>query len=74
MATAAATPVLKVSKSTLSMFLRTRCDKELFLSLHDKKHMASAGLPTPIKRPGIGILAVEGKDFGVAPISRTLSN
>lgn len=54
---------LKVSKSTLSMFLRTRCDKELFLSLHDKARMGSAGLPVPIKRPGIGILAVEGKEF-----------
>ncbi len=54
---------LKVSKSTLSMFLRTRCDKELFLSLHDKQTMSSAGLPEPIKRPGIGILAVEGKEF-----------
>lgn len=63
MATAGASPSLKVSKTTLSMFLRTRCDKELFLSLHDKKHMASAGLPAPIKRPGIGILAVEGKEF-----------
>lgn len=40
MATAGAAPSLKVSKTTLSMFLRTRCDKELFLSLHDKKHMA----------------------------------
>ncbi len=63
MTTSGAAPALKVSKSTLSMFLRTRCDKELFLSLHDKKQMASAGLPAPIKRPGIGILAVEGKEF-----------
>ena len=63
MATAGAAPALKVSKSTLSMFLRTRCDKELFLSLHDRRQMASAGLPAPIKRPGIGILAVEGKEF-----------
>lgn len=56
---------LKVSKSTLSMFLRTKCDKELFLSLHDKAAMAAAGLPEPIKRPGIGVLAVEGKEFEV---------
>lgn len=56
---------LKVSKSTLSMFLRTRCDKELFLSLHDKTTMGAAGLPEPIKRPGIGILAVEGREFEV---------
>ena len=63
MATSPAVAPLKVSKSTMSMFLRTRCDKELFLSLHDKKTMASLGLPEPIKRPGIGILAVEGKEF-----------
>lgn len=62
MATAAQVQ-LRVSKSTLSMFLRTRCDKELFLSLHDKASMATAGLPQPIKRPGIGTLAVEGREF-----------
>lgn len=64
--TTAASPIqLKVSKSTLSMYLRTKCDKELFLSLHDKTAMAAAGLPEPIKRPGIGILAVEGKEFEI---------
>jgi hypothetical protein len=56
---------LKVSKSTLSMFLRTRCDKELFLSLHEKTQMGAGGLPAPIKRPGIGILAVQGNEFEV---------
>jgi hypothetical protein len=66
MATAGGSIALKVSKSTLSMFLRTKCDKELFLSLHEKTAMAGAGLPEPIKRPGIGILAVEGKEFEVA--------
>lgn len=64
MATAPLT--LRVSKKTLSMFLRTRCDKELFLSLHDPEAMAAAGLPEPIKRPGIGILAVEGREFEAA--------
>lgn len=56
---------LRVSKKTLSMFLRTRCDKELFFSLHDPENMATAGLPEPIKRPGIGILALEGREFEV---------
>jgi len=55
----------KVSKSTLSMFLRTRCDKELFLSLHDRATMGAAGLPEPVKRPGIGTLSVEGRQFEV---------
>ncbi|MBB2932788.1 AAA domain-containing protein [Paraburkholderia silvatlantica] len=65
MATGPAAISLKVSKSTLSMFLRTRCDKELFLSLHDKTTMAAAGMPQPIKRPGIGVLAVQGKEFEI---------
>lgn len=67
MATAGAPVPLRVSKSTLSMFLRTKCDKELFLSLHsDKNAMGPAGLPAPIKRPGIGVLAVQGTDFELA--------
>lgn len=56
----------KVSKSTMSMFLRTRCDKELYLSLFEKAKMSSAGLPQPVKRPGIGILSVEGRAFETA--------
>lgn len=47
------------------MFLRTRCDKELFLSLHDTRTMGAAGLPIPVKRPGIGTLSVEGKNFEI---------
>lgn len=65
MATSLVAVSLKVSKSTMSMFLRTKCDKELFFSLHDKKKMSAAGLPEPIKRPGIGLLAVEGREFEV---------
>src|SRR5688572_10370509 len=55
----------KISKSTLSMFLRTRCDKELYLSLHNRETMGAAGLPKPVKRPGIGVLSVEGKAFEI---------
>jgi AAA domain len=65
MATAGVPVALKVSKSTLSMYLRTKCDKELFFSLHDKRTMAASGLPEPIKRPGIGLLAVAGNAFEV---------
>lgn len=53
----------KISKTTLSMYLRTRCDKELYLSLHAKDTMGAAGLPEPVKRPGIGLLSVQGKEF-----------
>ncbi|MGZ8982988.1 MAG: hypothetical protein ACXW11_03420 [Methylotenera sp.] len=47
------------------MFLRTRCDKELYLSLHDRGALAGAGMPEPVKRPGIGLLSVDGKEFEV---------
>ncbi|HGL6329641.1 TPA: AAA domain-containing protein [Citrobacter amalonaticus] len=63
MAASPAPVALKVSKKTLSMFLRTRCEKELFLSLHDPESMITAGLPEPIKRPGVGILAIQGREF-----------
>lgn len=53
----------KVSKSTLSMFLRTRCDKELYLSLHDNRSISSLGLPEPVKRPGIGTLSIAGREL-----------
>ncbi|MEM9214714.1 MAG: AAA domain-containing protein [Cyanobacteria bacterium P01_F01_bin.150] len=63
MTTSHTLPMKKVSKSTMSMFLRTRCDKELYLSLHDKKALKALGLPAQVKRPGIGILSVEGRKF-----------
>jgi len=63
MSNSAAAPVLSVSKKSLSMFLRTRCQKELFLSLYRGPDMAGLNLPEPIKRPGIGTLSVEGKAF-----------
>lgn len=53
----------KVSKSTLSMFLRTRCDRELYLSLHDNRSIGSLGLPEPVKRPGIGTLSLAGREL-----------
>jgi hypothetical protein len=58
-------PPKKVSKSTLSMFLRTRCDKELYLSLHQKAELLNVGLPAQVKRPGIGALTTAGKDFEI---------
>ena len=57
--------IRKVSKSTLSMYLRTKCDKELYLSLHDSSRMDQEGLPEPVKRPAIGLLATEGREFEV---------
>lgn len=54
----------RISKSILSMFLRSKCDRELFLSLHTEATLAANGMPAPLQaRPGIGVLQTAGKDF-----------
>lgn len=54
----------RISKSTLSMFLRTKCDRELYLSLHVDSELDSHGMPVPLQaRPGIGVLQTAGRDF-----------
>lgn len=60
------TPALpkRIAKSTLSQYLRTKCDRQLFLSLHQPTVLARAGLPEPMPaRPGVGVLQSEGRDF-----------
>lgn len=53
-----------ISKSKLSLFLRTKCDLELFLSLHTPTVLASNGLPEPLRaRPGIAELTRAGIEF-----------
>jgi hypothetical protein len=57
-------PERKLSKSILSSYLRTKCDKSLFLSLHADKILKVKGLPEPLDpRPSIGILKVFGIKF-----------
>lgn len=54
----------RISKSTLSMFLRTKCDRELYLSLHEDSELDAYGMPVPLQaRPGIGVLQTAGRDF-----------
>ncbi len=54
----------RISKSTLSMFLRTKCDRELYLSLHEDSELEAHGMPVPLRaRPGIGVLQTAGRDF-----------
>ena len=56
--------VKRVSKSQLSMYLRTSCDRELYLSLHTERELAQQNMPVPLKaRPGIGVLKRAGIDF-----------
>jgi hypothetical protein len=54
-----------LSKSKFSMYLRTQCDKELYLSLFkDKNECLAAGIPVPLKsRPGVQIITKSGREF-----------
>lgn len=61
-----ATPKRILSKSKLSMYLRTQCDRELYLSLFDMRphDMAAIGLPGPLKsRPNVQLITGAGRDF-----------
>ncbi|PPK72540.1 AAA domain-containing protein [Methylobacter tundripaludum] len=54
----------RISKSTLSMFLRTKCDRELYLSLHEDSELDAHDMPVPLQaRPGIGVLQTAGREF-----------
>ena len=55
-----------LSKSKLSMYLRTQCDRELYLSLFHGKPLdvAAAGLPAPLKsRPNVQLVTGAGNLF-----------
>lgn len=59
-------PKKKLSKSKLSMYLRTQCDRELYLSLFNANaaEMSSAGLPAPLKsRPNVQLVTGAGSEF-----------
>lgn len=54
----------RITKTTLSQYLRTKCDRQLFLSLHVPKDLEAAGLPEPMPaRPSVGVLQTEGRNF-----------
>jgi len=60
------TPVRKLSKSKFSMYLRTQCDRELYLSLFQNNPavLSKAGIPIPLKsRPGVQIITKSGHEF-----------
>lgn len=46
------------------MFLRSKCDRELYLSLHESSELEAHSMPVPLQaRPGIGVLQTAGRDF-----------
>lgn len=54
----------RIAKKTLSQYLRTKCDRQLFLSLHQPAVLEAGGLPEPMPaRPAVGVLQAEGKSF-----------
>lgn len=61
-----ALPNKKLTKSKLSMYLRTQCDKELYLSLFNANahDMVAVGLPAPLKsRPNVQLITGAGNAF-----------
>lgn len=56
----------ELSKSKLAMYLRTKCDRELYLSLFSNRpgQLAAAGIPIPLKsRPGVQLITAAGRQF-----------
>ena len=52
---------MKLSKSKLSQYLRTRCDRSLYLSLHSEAELRLKTLPDPLtSRPGVRHLRDSG--------------
>lgn len=50
----------------MSMYLRTLCDRELYLSLFSNNpgELAKAGIPIPLKsRPGVQLITASGREF-----------
>ena len=61
-----AMPKRGISKSKLAMYLRTKCDRELYLSLFSNrpKDLAAASIPIPLKsRPGVQLITASGQQF-----------
>ena len=52
----------RLGKNVLTQYLRTCCDRQLFLSLHEPQELDREGLPVPLEaRPQVQILRDEGK-------------
>ena len=69
-------PARKLSKSKFSMYLRTQCDRELYLSLfsNDPKSLQAAGIPVPLKsRPGVQLITNSGKEFEYEQYDRLIA-
>ena len=70
-------PERELSKSKFAMYLRTKCDRELYLSLFKNrpKELAAAGIPPPLKsRRSVQIITASGRAFEYEQYDRLLSS
>lgn len=61
-----ALPKRVLSKSKFAMYLRTKCDRELYLSLFSNRpsQLAAAGIPPPLKsRTDVQLITASGREF-----------
>jgi len=59
-------PKREFFKSKMSMYLRTLCERELYLSLFSNNpgELEKAGIPVPLKsRPGVQLITASGREF-----------
>lgn len=70
-------PERVLSKSKMSMFLRSQCDRQLYLSLfkNDPTALKAAGLPVPLKtRPSVQLVTKSGRDFEIEQFDNLVSS
>ncbi|SPA10668.1 Superfamily I DNA/RNA helicase [Cupriavidus taiwanensis] len=77
MATAKPKLTARLGKSTLSMYLRTNCDRELYFSLFKSNRQANLianGMPAPLSaRPNIELVTSAGEEFEAHELEMLLS-
>ena len=59
-------PKRELGKSKFSMYLRTQCDRELYLSLfsNNPTELTASDIPVPLKsRPGVQLITASGREF-----------
>ena len=59
-------PKREFTKSKMAMYLRTLCERELYLSLfsNNASELEKGGIPVPLKsRPGVQLITASGREF-----------
>lgn len=69
-------PDRMLSKSKMSMYLRSQCDRQLYLSLFNNKPAAlnAAGIPVPLKsRTNVQLVTQSGREFELEQFDRLVA-